>query len=209
MSNDLIFITPVQPDQGKAQWVHGKDICIGITRLVAAAAMALALTACSLGGLGGPYSGVPELQSSPRYDIRGRPEWIPPSSGGLKKAVAPPQVTYRIGDGRYFELVHDTHQACANAGVYYVDRAKGIRSFVVTLDPAVTGASNFIIDAANDQYLIGPVTRGNTDCSSGGGSCGGASMPYSTDAGRTWRRSGVRSPTEPAASIYPLPIRKM
>jgi hypothetical protein len=114
---------------------------------------------------------------------------VPPSSGGVKKAVAPPQVTYRIDENRYFELVHHTHQSCANAGVFYVDKALGIRSFVVTLDPAVTGASNFIIDAANDQYLIGPVTRGNTDCSSGGGGCGGASMPYSTDAGRTWRRA--------------------
>jgi hypothetical protein len=189
MSNDLSFLTPVQSDHGKAQWVQGKLTDVGIARSVAAAAMALALTGCSLGGLGGPYPGVPELQSSPRYDIRGRPEWVPPSSGGVKKAVAPPQVTYRIDDSRYFELVHDTHQACANAGVFYVDKAKGIRSFVVTLDPAVTGASNFIIDAANDQYLIGPVTRGNTDCSSGGGSCKGASMPYSTDAGRTWKQA--------------------
>jgi hypothetical protein len=69
--------------------------CIAV---VSAAAMALALAACSLGGLGGPYPGVPELQSTPHYDIRGRPEWIPPSSGGVKKAVAPPQVTYRIDE---------------------------------------------------------------------------------------------------------------
>jgi hypothetical protein len=160
--------------------------CIAV---VSAAAMALSLTGCSLGGLGGPYPGVPELQSTPRYDVRGRPEWVPPSSGGGTKTVAPPRVLYRIDANRYFEDASETGHFCENGSpIYYVDKTLGIRTYVVKMDGASMGV-NFIIDAANDQYLIGPVTRGNTDCSSGGGSCKGASMPYSTDAGRTWKRA--------------------
>jgi hypothetical protein len=199
MSNDLSSLTPVQPEQGKALWVQGKLTGVGIARSVAAAVIALALGACSLGGLGGPYPGVPELQSTPRYDTRGRPEWVPPSSGGGTKTAAPPRVLYRIDAKRYFEDASETGHFCENGSpIYYVDKTLGIRSYVVKMDGASMGV-NFIIDAANDQYLIGPATRGNTDCSSGGGSCGGASMPYSTDAGRTWRRSGVRSPTDAMA----------
>jgi len=113
--------------------------------------------------------------------------------------VAPPRVLYRIDANRYFEDASEAGHFCENGSpIYYVDKTLGIRSYVVKMDGASMGV-NFIIDAANDQYLIGPVTRGNTDCSSGGGSCGGASMPYSTDAGRTWRRSGVRSPTDAMA----------
>ncbi|MEJ8826143.1 hypothetical protein WKW80_29650, partial [Variovorax humicola] len=86
---------------------------------------------------------------------------------------------------------------CENGSpIYYVDKAQGIRSYVVKMDGASMG-SNFIIDAANDQYLVGPVTRGNTDCSSGGGYCRGDRLPYSTDAGRTWKRADALSPAAP------------
>ena len=136
----------------------------------------LMLDACSLGGLGGPYPGVPELvplSNVPRYS----------------RAMAPPQIIYRIDENRYFEDVPNTPQVCANGSpIYYVDKALGIRSFVVLAD-AASARTPFTIDAANDKYLIGPMTRGNTDCSSGGGGCGGASMPYSVDAGRTWKRA--------------------
>ncbi|MEJ8822146.1 hypothetical protein WKW80_08845 [Variovorax humicola] len=140
------------------------------------------LTACALRG--GPYPGVPELLPADSVDQRGRP-------------VAPPQVVYRIDENRYFELVPRSEGACTDATVFYADKKKGIRSLVVKWDRGAMGGSAFIIDAANDQYLIGPVTRGNTDCSSGGGSCGGARLPYSTDAGRTWKRADALSPTAP------------
>ena len=145
-------------------------------------AVTLVLDGCSLGGLGGPYPGVPELvplSSVPRYS----------------RKLAPPQIIYRIDENRYFEDVPNTPQVCANGSpIYYVDKILGIRSFVVRAD-AVSAGVPFTIDAANDQYLIGPVTRGNTDCSSGGGGCGGSSMPYSVDAGRTWKRTWAQRPS--------------
>lgn len=101
------------------------------------------------------------------------------------KPAPPPQVVYRIDDHRYFEVTPKND--CYGDMIYFVDTAKGIRSGVVPFD-AVMNRTTLIIDAANDQYLIGPVTRGgNTNCSSGGGACGGDKMPYSTDAGRTWQ----------------------
>ena len=141
-------------------------------------AVILVLDGCSLGGLGGPYPGVPELVSAS-------------SVSRYRGTLAPPQIIYRIDENRYFEDVPNTPQVCANGSpIYYVDKILGIRSFVVLAD-AASARVLFTIDAANDQYLIGPVTRGNTDCSSGGGGCGGASMPYSVDAGRTWKRVGA------------------
>ncbi|MEJ8822147.1 hypothetical protein WKW80_08850 [Variovorax humicola] len=150
--------------------------------VLAAMTGSILLTACALRA--GPYPGVPELLSASSVDQRGRP-------------VAPPQVVYRIDENRYFELVPRGEGACTDATVFYVDKKKGIRSLVVKWDRGAMGGSAFIIDAANDQYLVGPVTRGNTDCSSGGGSCGGARLPYSTDAGRTWKRAEALSPTDP------------
>jgi hypothetical protein len=97
----------------------------------------------------------------------------------------PPQVVYRIDDHRYFELTPD--ETCFGNMLYFVDTAKGIRSEVVTFD-AVMNRTTLIIDAANDQYLVAPVTRGGINCSSGGGACSAAAMPYSTDGGRTWKR---------------------
>jgi len=99
---------------------------------------------------------------------------------------------YRIDENRYFEDASEAGRFCENGSpIHYVDKARGIRSYVVNMDGASMGA-NFIIDAGNDEYLSGPVTRGNTDCSSGGGGCGGARLPYSTDAGRTWKRATPR-----------------
>jgi hypothetical protein len=62
----------------------------------------------------------------------------------------------------------------------------------VQWDNVMTQGS-FVIDAANDQYLVAPVTRGGTNCSSGGGICGDK-MPYSTDGGRTWKQVWAPSP---------------
>ncbi|MEJ8824238.1 hypothetical protein WKW80_19735 [Variovorax humicola] len=159
--------------------------------VLALTAGSILLAGCGLGGMGGPYPGMPELQSAPKYDARGRPEWIPPADGGSgrPREVAAPRVLYRIDENRYFEDASEAGRFCENGSpIYYVDKARGIRSYVVNVDGASMGA-NFIIDAANDEYLIGPATRGNTDCSSGGGNCGGIRMPYSTDAGRTWKRA--------------------
>jgi hypothetical protein len=146
--------------------------------ITAALAASLVLTAC---GIGGPYPGVPELLPASTLPV-------------YQGAVAPPQVTYRIDENRYFEYVPRGPGACTDAMVYYNDKKLGIHSAVVRLDRAVAGANDFIIDASNDEFLIGPMTRGNTDCSSGGGGCGGDSMPYSTDAGRTWKRAWAQRP---------------
>ena len=108
-----------------------------------------------------------------------------PSSAQPPKSSVPAQVAYRIDDHRYFEITPEQH--CYGDMLYFVDTAKGIRSEVVRFD-AVMNQTTLIIDAANDQYLVAPVTRGGTDCSSGGGACGGDKMPYSTDGGRTWKR---------------------
>lgn len=110
---------------------------------------------------------------------------ISPSSAQPPKSSVPAQVVYRIDDHRYFELTPD--ETCFGNMLYFVDTAKGIHSEVVTFD-AVMNRTTLIIDAANDQYLVAPVTRGGTDCSSGGGACGGDKMPYSTDGGKTWKR---------------------
>ena len=156
---------------------------------LALTAVSVLLPACAHG----PYPGGPELLPAGSLDRRGRP-------------VAPPQVVYRIDENRYFELVPRGEGACTDATVYYADKEQGIRSLVVKWDRGAMGGSTFIIDPANDQYLIGPATRGNTDCSSGGGSCGGPRLPYSTDAGRTWKRADALSPTAPVtvtgSSVY-------
>lgn len=150
--------------------------CLGAWPCVATT---LLLSACGLGGLTGPYPGVPELRSPGRAQ---------PYTG----EVAAPQVAYRIDENRYFEIVPNGPGACTNAMVYFNDRVQGIRTPVVKLDPGSMGAATFIIDAANDRYLVAPIVRGNTDCSSGGGLCGGSKLPYSTDGGRTWKRANPR-----------------
>ncbi|QSI32669.1 hypothetical protein GNX71_25065 [Variovorax sp. RKNM96] len=100
-------------------------------------------------------------------------------------------MVYRIDDHRYFELTPD--ETCFGNMLYFVDTAKGIRSGVVTFD-AVMNRTTLVIDAANDQFLVAPVTRGGTNCSSGGGACGGDKMPYSIDGGKTWKLVWAHSP---------------
>ena len=106
---------------------------------------------------------------------------VPPAP----QPVKPPQVVYRIDDHRYFELTPD--ETCFGNMLYFIDTAKGSRSEVVIFD-AVMNRTTLVIDAANDQYLVAPVTRGGINCSSGGGTCG-ERLPYSTDGGKTWRRA--------------------
>ena len=155
--------------------------------LAAMAAGSLLLAACNLGAPRA-YPGVPELMPPQALDQQ--------QLAQRRKQKAPAQVVYRIDENRYFELVPSDDAACANGSVYYIDKAQGIRSLVVRWDSGVMGAGTFSIDAANDQYLVGPTTRGNTDCSSGGGGCGGSRMPYSKDGGRTWPRVSASSPTD-------------
>ena len=101
------------------------------------------------------------------------------------KPPVPAQIAYRIDDHRYFEITPNND--CYGDMLYFVDTAKGIRSDVVRFD-AVMNGSSLVIDAANNEYLIGPVTRGSTNCSSGGGRCG-ERLPYSVDGGLTWKRA--------------------
>jgi hypothetical protein len=78
-------------------------------------------------------------------------------------------------------------QSCGLARVYYTDRRRGIHADVASWDLLSDG--QFIIDAANDQYLVAPVVRSPADCQSGSGTsdiCASA-LYYSQDAGRTWR----------------------
>jgi len=166
--------------------------CIRIASVFVTMAASLLLTACALPFNPGPYPGVPELVSPgsmARWD----------EDRNRNRKVIPIQVVYRIDEDRHFELQpdRDARGDCMDATVFYVDKARGIRSSVVRWDRGVAGAKNFIIDAANDQYLIGPGTRGNTDCSSGGGYCRGDRLPYSTDGGRTWKDADARSASSP------------
>jgi hypothetical protein len=170
--NDLSSRTPVVPDSGKYQWVKGKVTGIDdeqkertrIRRLrwMASVALALGLGACAQSG------SPPKVRSA-----------VP------AKPRVPPQVAYRIDDHRYFEITPEAN--CYGDMLYFIDTVKGIRSEVVPFD-AVMNRTTLIIDAANDQYLVAPVTRGGTNCSSGGGGCAAATMPYSIDGGRTWKR---------------------
>jgi hypothetical protein len=166
IQDHLATWTDVHLHRSRRAWLARSSMC----------SAAMLLTAC---GLTGPFPGVPGLNGPGRN---------PPYKG----EVAPPQVAYRIDENRYFEIVPYGPGACTNAMVHFVDTAKGIRSEAVKLDPGSMGAATLIIDASNDQYLVAPVTRGNTDCSSGGGLCGGSKLPYSTDGGRTWKRANPR-----------------
>ncbi|WP_211443025.1 T6SS immunity protein Tli3 family protein [Collimonas humicola] len=107
----------------------------------------------------------------------------PPYSG----PVAQPQVAYRIDEQRFFEIVPLRAEACSSADLYYTDTAHNIRSRVSYFMAGYNLRTDFIIDAANDQYLVAPIVRGNIDCESGGNGCSGSRLPYSTDGGRTWK----------------------
>jgi hypothetical protein len=144
----------------------------GRFRWTAAVALVLGLSACAQGG--SPTKVWPAVPAKPP---------APPPK---------PQVAYRIDDHRYFEITPSPDGECSEKMLYFVDTAKGIRSKAVQWDNVMTQGS-FVIDAANDQYLVAPVTRGGTNCSSGGGICGDK-MPYSTDGGRTWKQVWAPSP---------------
>jgi hypothetical protein len=146
-------------------------------------ALITSLAGCGLGGMSGPFPGVPDLHG-------------PGHNRSQPVEIAAPQVAYRIDENRYFEIVPYGPGACTNAMVHFVDKAKGIRSEAVKLDRGSMLRATLVIDASNDQYLVAPVTRGNTDCSSGGGLCGGSKLPYSTDGGKTWKRAEAPSPDD-------------
>ncbi|WP_211443023.1 T6SS immunity protein Tli3 family protein [Collimonas humicola] len=112
----------------------------------------------------------------------------PPYSG----PVAQPQVAYRIDEQRFFEIVPLRAEACSSADLYYTDTAHNIRSRVSYFMAGYNLRTDFIIDAANDQYLVAPIVRGNIDCESGGNGCSGSRLPYSTDGGRTWKAVETR-----------------
>src|SRR5450830_647569 len=112
----------------------------------------------------------------------------PPYTG----PVAKPQVAYRIDDHRFFEIVPLREEECSTASLYFTDTTRNIRSRVSSFMAGYNLRSEFIIDAANDQFLVAPIVRGNLDCQSGGGGCGGSRLPYSTDGGRTWKRANPR-----------------
>ena len=153
------------------------------TLLAGALAGAVQLGGCGIAGMAGPYPGVPDFVDASSL---ARPEG----------PAAAPQVGYRSDEGRYFEIVPRAAAACTGAMLYYVDKGKGIRSAVVKFDDGTMLGNEFVIDAANEEYLVGPITRGNTDCSSGGGFCGGSKLPYSTDGGRTWKRGEASSASD-------------
>lgn len=131
-----------------------------ITRWLTLAVLAASLSACAAGGASSPAPAAPPPQA---------------------KSAAVPQVIYRIDDHRHFELTPG--ERCTGNPIYFVDTAKGIHSEVMGFS-ADMNQTTLIIDAANDQYLVGPVWSGGGSCMS----CGGAYMPYSTDGGRTWQR---------------------
>jgi hypothetical protein len=132
----------------------------------------LLLTAC---GLTGPFSGVPDFVSASSLPVYTGP-------------VAAPQVAYRIDEGRYFEIVPNNKYACMYADLFYVDKGRGIRSYIYPWREGYNMDADFIIDAANDQYLVAPVDAGSGNCSSGGGTCPGPGLIYSLDAGKSWNR---------------------
>ena len=132
---------------------------------------ALLLSACAL-----PYS--PPV--APKYE---------PYSG----PVAAPQVVYRIDEHRYFELVPYENKSCTRAWFYYTDTSKGIHTRI-TKSNGLRRVDKFIIDAANDQYLVALIKGSNADCgadSSANSACSDR-LPYSVDAGRTWKYSAPR-----------------
>ena len=110
--------------------------------------------------------------------------------------VAPPQVAYRIDKQRFFEIVPHRQYPCDEARLYYNDTAKGIRTNVMD---ARYGRGTFIIDAANDQYLVAPILPSSSGCQSGGSDMCADRLYYSKDAGRTWQ---VNKPEWSGSNVY-------
>ncbi|QNK72398.1 hypothetical protein H7F36_14350 [Variovorax sp. PAMC28562] len=138
---------------------------------------AIALLAACVGT--GPYPGVPILGAK-----------LPPP---YKGPVAASQVAYRIDENRFFEVVPTEDAACYQADIFYTDKVLGIHTEVMGLNQL--GGVALVIDAANTNYLVGPPVKGGGSCYN----CGGSWLPYSTDAGRTWKLGGggPASPSNP------------
>jgi hypothetical protein len=131
----------------------------------------------------GPFPGVSDFVSASSIPVYTGP-------------VAAPQVAYRIDEGRYFEIVPNNKYACMYADLFYVDKGRGIRSYIYPWREGYNMDADFIIDAANDQYLVAPVDAGSGNCSSGGGTCPGPGLIYSLDAGRSWKRGDALSSSD-------------
>jgi hypothetical protein len=128
----------------------------------------------------GPYPGVSVLGAKP-----------PPRYTG---PVAASQVAYRIDENRFFEVVPEKQYSCSSGSIYYTDTALGIHTSVMGTNQ-VSGL-DLVIDAANTQYLIAPIIEGGGSCYN----CGGSWLPYSTDAGRTWK-NGIGGPFSPRSQL--------
>lgn len=99
---------------------------------------------------------------------------------------APSQVVYRIDDHRYFMIEPRLNYACVQANLNYVDMKRGIRTYVPGWD-RMEKRGRFLIDAANDDYLVAPIAGMDTACAPDADPAHCESfMVYSKDAGRTW-----------------------
>lgn len=99
---------------------------------------------------------------------------------------APSQVVYRIDDHRYFMIEPRLNYACVRADLNYVDTSLGIRARVPGWD-RMEKRGRFLIDAANDNYLVAPVAGMDAICAPDTHPAHCESfMVYSQDAGRTW-----------------------
>jgi hypothetical protein len=101
--------------------------------------------------------------------------------------VAPPQIAYRIDENRHFEVVPQEAGACTRANLYYVDKAQNIRSRVSVWRWGSMVDTTFVIDAANDQYLVAPIVVSSSGCQIGGGYQCSNRLYYSQDAGKSWK----------------------
>ncbi|MFM9427677.1 hypothetical protein RCH10_004138 [Variovorax sp. GrIS 2.14] len=181
--NDLVNadLSPVKLVTGKATWLECPSNS-SVRRVFRSL-----LLACGIGLLAGcvgtgPYPGVPILGAK-----------LPPP---YKGPVAASQVAYRIDENRFFEVVPREGAACYRAGIFYTDTTLGIHTLVMGLNQL--GGVDLVIDAANTDYLVGPTIEGGGSCYN----CGGSWLPYSTDAGRTWKLGGGG----PSVSNSPLTL---
>lgn len=99
--------------------------------------------------------------------------------------VAAPQVAYRIDDHRYFEVVPLENLSCARARLFYTDTSHGIHTNVADWDRIAKGG--FVIDAANDLYLVTPIIDSSSGCQIGAGDLCASRLMYSRDRGTTWQ----------------------
>ena len=107
---------------------------------------------------------------------------------------APPKPVYRIDEHRFFEVVPQEDASCTPGYVYYNDTVKGYHVPIMRWDTASHQKSPFIIDAANDQYLIAPNLQSSMNCSAGGGDSCSDILYFSQDGGKTWLAgSGISS----------------